>query len=259
MKFCFVDESGTPPNKPNAARPYFTLGAAIIDAENWRKCNEKIHGYKVRNKIFGELKWRFFAPHNRDKDNPLLDVSASDRKSLSLEFSALIGDLPVQLIACVTDVGAAFEYNAVNDQQELYHFTYKPITERFQYCLQDHKDIGIIVADHRGRSDDKLFRAHHSTLTSATGSNRSGYDRLIEGLFLQDSAHSTGIQISDYVTGAIHRAYSVGDGEHAALFKSKMRGYEQDAIMGRGLVLHPKGGFMKGKGKTSGGVVTPAP
>lgn len=252
MKFCFVDESGTPPNKPNAARPYFTLGAAIIDAAEWRVCDEKIHGYKVRNKIFGELKWRFFAPHNQDKDNPLLAVPASDRKALSLEFSALIGSLPVQLIACVTDVEAAFEYKAVNNQQELYHFTYKPITERFQYCLQDQKDIGIVVADHRGRSDDKLFRSHHNALTSASGRNRSGYDRLIEGLFLQDSSHSTGIQISDYVTGAIHRAYSLGDGEHAAMFKSKMRGHKEDAILGRGLVLHPKGGFKSGKGRRAG-------
>lgn len=252
LKFCFVDESGTPPNKPNAARPYFTLGATIIDASDWRKCDEKIHGYKVRNRIFGELKWRYFAPHNRDADNPLLNVPASDRKKLSLEFAALVGGLPIQLIACITDVAAAFDYNAVNNQQDLYHFTYKPITERFQYLLQDQKDIGIVVADHRGRSDDKLFRAHHSTLTSASGNNRSGYDRLVEGLFLQDSAHSTGIQISDYVTGAIHRAYSVGDGEHAAMFKSRMRGYDQDAILGRGLVLHPKGGFRSDRGRRAG-------
>ncbi|MBQ0716684.1 MAG: DUF3800 domain-containing protein [Sulfitobacter litoralis] len=258
MRFCFVDESGTPPNKPNARRPYFTLGAAIVDASDWRKCNKKIHGYKVRNHIFGELKWRFFAPHNRDKDNPLLDVSASDRKALSLEFAALIGSLPLQLIVCVTDVEAAFTYNSVNNQQELYYFTYKPITERFQYLLQEYNDIGIVVADHRGRSDDKLFRAHHSSLTSAGDSNKSGYSRLIEGLFLQDSAHSTGIQIADYVTGAIHRAYSVGDGEHAALLKPNMRGYKQHAILGRGLILHPKKGFRL-RNKTSGGVVTPAP
>ncbi|MEX3316019.1 DUF3800 domain-containing protein [Sulfitobacter sp. PS-8MA] len=243
MKFCFVDESGTPPNKPNAARPYFTLGAVIMDAQSWRTCNNHIHGFKVRNRIFGELKWRFFAPHNRDKDNPLIEVSASDRKSLSLEFAAIIGRLPVTLIACVTDVEAAFQYNTVNSQQDLYHFTYKPITERFQYLLQDENDIGIVIADHRGRSDDKLFRAHHSALTSASATNRSGYSRLVEGLFLQDSEHSTGIQIADYVTGAIHRAYSVGDGKHATLFKTKMRGNKENAILGRGLVLHPKNTF----------------
>ncbi len=252
MKFCFIDESGTPPNKPNAARPYFTLGAVIIDADDWRLCNERIRGYKIRNKIFGELKWRYYAPHNRDKENPLLHASADVRKELSLEFAAIVGKLPIQIIACVTDVAAAFEYNTVTCQQDLYHFTYKPITERFQYCLQEHKDIGIVVADHRGRSDDKLFRAHHSALMSDTGSYRSGYNRMIEGLFLQDSAHSTGIQISDYITGAIHRAYSVGDGEHAAMFKNRMRGYKEGTIMGRGLVLHPKSNFTLGKGRRAG-------
>lgn len=252
MKFCFVDESGTPPNSPNPSRPYFTLGAVIIDAKDWRTCHEKIHGYKVRRRIFGELKWRYFSPHNGDSNNPLLDFDAQKRKELSLEFARLIGGLPVQVIACVTDVAAAFAYPAVNNQQELYHFTYKPITERFQYCLQDHGDIGIIVADHRGRSDDKLFRAHHSSLTGSSASNRSGYDRLIEGLFLQDSEHSTGIQMSDYVTGAIHRAYSVGDGEHASFFKSKMRGFETGQILGRGLVLHPKKTFSDYRGRRAG-------
>lgn len=252
MKFCFIDESGTPPSKPNPARPYFTLGAVIIDADNWKQCHAAVHGYKVRNKVFGELKWRFFAPHNTDKANPLREIDAGRRKELSLEFSSLIGNLPLDIIACITDTEAAFLYETVNGSHDLYHFAYKPVSERFQYYLQDAKDIGIVVADHRGRSDDKMFRTHHSTLTQGKSSNVSGYDRFIEGLFLQDSEHSTGIQLADYVTGAIHRAYSAGDGEHAALFKRKMRGATDGRVLGRGLVQHPKMSFVSGKGRRAG-------
>lgn len=252
MRFCFIDESGTPPSKPNSSRPYFTLGAVIIDAEKWKQCNAAVHGYKVRHKIFGELKWRYFAPHNTDKSNPLRDVDAGKRKKLSLEFASVIGKLPLEIIACVTDIESAFAYETVSCAHDLYHFAYKPISERFQYCLQDAKDIGIVVADHRGRSDDKMFRTHHSTLTQGQSSNSSGYDRFIEGLFLQDSEHSTGIQIADYITGAIHRAYSAGDGEHAACFKAKMRGAAENRVMGRGLVQHPKQTFKSGRGRRAG-------
>ncbi|MDA3857286.1 MAG: DUF3800 domain-containing protein, partial [Roseovarius sp.] len=245
-------ESGTPPPKPNPSRPYFTLGAVIIDADKWKQCHAAVHGYKVRNKIFGEVKWRYFAPHNTDKSNPMNGFDAGIRKKLSLDFSNIIGKLPIEIIACVTDIESAFAYETVNGSHDLYHFAYKPISERFQYCLQDAKDIGIVIADHRGRSDDKMFRTHHSTLTKSQSTNRSGYDRFIEGLFLQDSEHSTGIQLADYVTGAIHRAYSTGDGEHAACFKAKMRGAAEGRVMGRGMDQHPKPSFKSGTGRRAG-------
>lgn len=251
MRLCFIDESGTPPSKPNPKKPYFTLGAVILNAEDWRTCHNEIKEFKSREKILGELKWRYFAPENTDAANPLRSRCAIQRKSLSLGYASLIGTLPIQIIACVTDVEAAYSYASVKDQQTLYHFSYKPITERFQYYLQDVNDIGVIIADHRGRDDDKMLRAHHGTLMSQQTPGTSKYTRLIEGLFLQDSTHSTGIQIADFVTGGIHRAYMFGDGEHASYFKNKMRGFP-NKILGRGLILHPSKGFTEGKGRRAG-------
>lgn len=246
MLFCFVDESGTPPSKPSPKKPYFTLGAAIIDIRDWKEIANKILGYKLRHRINGELKWRYFSPHNSDKGNPLLAKTGAERIELSDEFAGIIAQSNITLLACVTDVEAAFSYGTISGQQDLYHFAYKPISERFQYHLQDKADLGIVVSDHRGRDSDKMFRAHHDTLINGSGAAKSGYDRLIEGLFLQDSEHSIGIQIADFVAGAVHRAYSRGDGSKAAIFKKRMRGAESGNILGRGIVLHPKSGFRKG-------------
>ena len=260
MHFCFVDESGTPPNKPNPKKPYFTLGAAIIAAKDWSKVSNKVLGFRLRHHLHGELKWRFFSPGNRDDENPMLSRSAADRKLLSLEFAHLIAGCPITIIASVTDVEVAFAYGSVTNQQELYHFAYKPITERFQYFLQDQDSLGIIVSDHRGRDSDKMFRANHDTLIGRRNNSRSGYDRLIEGLFLQDSCHSVGIQIADYVAGAIHRAYCFDDGEHASILKPRVRNNGSGQIVGYGLVQHPKGKFRAGLGRrTPGGAVAPAP
>lgn len=243
---CFMDESGTPPSRPNPRKPYFTLGAVVIKVTDWHELYNKVLGFRLRHHLRGELKWRFYSPHNNSADNPMLHMSPAERKALSQEFARLIADAPVTVIACVVDVEQAFEFQSVSNQQQLYHFTYKPITERFQYFLQDNDGLGIIVADHRGRDSDKMLRAHHATLTNNSKDTRSRYDRLIEGLFLQDSEHSIGIQIADFVAGSIHRAYAARDGSHASAIKAKIRTDASGEILGRGLILHPKKSFRSG-------------
>lgn len=261
MHLCFVDESGTPPSKPNPARPYFTLAAVIIEEGEWRGIANKVRGYCLRHRLRGELKWRYFSPHNSSAENPMLGRSAAERKALSLEFAGLVADCPVTIIACVTDIEAAFEYASVTDQQQLYHFAYKPLSERFQYYLQDVKGLGITIADHRGRDDDRLFRAHHDSLTGEKGKARSAYGRFVEGLFLQDSCHSIGIQLADFAAGAIHRAYSTTDGDIAAILKPRIRRKLDGSIMGHGIVHHPRDKFRRNLagGRTPGGAVAPTP
>ncbi|MHB1220303.1 MAG: DUF3800 domain-containing protein [Alphaproteobacteria bacterium] len=104
---------------------------------------------------------------------------------------------------------AAYEMDSINTQEDLYHGTYKPITERFQYYLQDEsrlvgtKQFGIVVADHRGNQDDKRLRGHHQKLLHSTGGFTSEYKNLIEGLFLEPSNLSMGVQLADLVAGAV--------------------------------------------------------
>ncbi len=246
MHLCFIDESGTPPSSPNTKRPYFTLGAVIIKDEEWRGVAAAIRGYCTRHKIRGELKWRYFSPHNSSSESPMLGKSAEERKKLSLEFAKIIADSPLTIAACVTDIEAAFQYASVKNQQELYHFSYKPLSERFQYFLQDNKSLGIIIADHRGRDNDRLFRAHHDSLLAKSGKAVSGYNRMIEGLLLQDSCHSIGIQLADFVAGAIHRAYSTEDAEIAKILKPRFRAKPDGTVQGHGIVHHPKDKFRIG-------------
>jgi hypothetical protein len=173
----------------------------------------------------------------------MLGKSAEERKALSLELAGIVAKSPLTIIACVTDIGTAFEYASVSNQRELYHFAYKPLTERFQYFLQDSKSLGIIIADHRGRDDDRLLRAHHDTLIAKPGNTISGYNRLIEGLLLQDSCHSIGIQLADFVAGAIHRAYSTKDSDLAKIIRPRVRAKTDGSVFGHGIVHHPRDRF----------------
>ncbi|WP_105428842.1 DUF3800 domain-containing protein [Neorhizobium sp. T6_25] len=72
MHLCFIDESGTPPSKPNPNQPYFTLGAVVIRDEDWQNIAKVIRGFSTRHRLRGELKWRYFSPHNSSAENPML-------------------------------------------------------------------------------------------------------------------------------------------------------------------------------------------
>lgn len=244
MYLLFLDESGTAPNCPNPKKPYFTIGGAIIRAEDWQSIADKVQGFRTRHGLRGELKWRFFSPHNESTENPMLRKTPAERRELSAEYATMIAGSPLTIIACVTDVEAAFTYASVTNQRELYHFAYKPITERYQYFLQDAKGIGITIADHRGSSDDRMLRAHHDGLVAGRSRSASAYNRFVEGLLLQDSCHSVGIQIADFVTGAIHRAFSKGDARLATILKPKVRKNPSTGrVEGHGIVMHPRDRF----------------
>jgi hypothetical protein len=71
LHILFIDESGTPPKPNDSTPPYFVIGGIIIPENYWHKVKDDIFGLKVRHKIRGEIKWRYFAPNNTDKGNPL--------------------------------------------------------------------------------------------------------------------------------------------------------------------------------------------
>ena len=113
----------------------------------------------------------------------------------------------VRSIACVASVETAFALLSIQAREDLYLGTYKPVSERFQYHLQDaskankRTEHGIVVTDHRGAQDDHRFRLHHQKLLYSSGKSISSYRNLIEGLFVQPSNMSVGIQLADLVAG----------------------------------------------------------
>ena len=150
-------------------------------------------------------------------------------------------------MACVCSVVRAYRQTYVNDEHDIYGYTYKPITERFEYHLQDItratgvEKYGLIVSDHRGRDDDERVRRYHQMLMHSQSPYISAYDRLIESVFLTPSHTSVGIQLADLFAGAVSRAFNFNDktwfDEVRSIFRSKRNG----DIDGYGLVKFPTG------------------
>lgn len=246
----FMDESGTPPKPGQDAPKYFVVGAVIIPMATWQSLRDAIQGQKIRLKLRGELKWRYFSPTNEDVCNPMRGLPNDRRNAIRDELYQIIcAHRSVKTLACVVSCAAAYRMASVNGPQDIYHLAYKGVTERFQYHLQEMsreigtKQLGIVVSDHRGRDDDKVLRGVHQKLLHSKGDFISFYDNFIEGLFLTPSHHSIGIQLADLVAGAVWRRFERQDDRSFEALKPSLRTDRTGAIEGYGIIKSPKAGW----------------
>ncbi|MCA3750221.1 MAG: DUF3800 domain-containing protein [Phenylobacterium sp.] len=251
MHILFLDESGTAP-RPQDKRPnYFVVGGVIIPETAWHRMRDGLMGIKIRRKIRGEIKWRYFAPSNNDAMNPMRGMPTEERDAIRKEiYGLLASETAVRTLACVGSRQAAYDMSSVNSQDDFYHGTYKPVTERFQYHLQDlsrltgTKQFGVVVGDHRGSGDDKRLRQHHEKLLHSSSEFTSKYENLVEGLFIHPSNLSVGIQLADMVAGAVWRKFEKNDERFYNLLEPSMRRRSTGEVEGFGLVKYPRSGFI---------------
>jgi hypothetical protein len=97
-------------------------------------------------------------------------LAQSERDAIRIEIFGIISKPRHRItsIAAICSAAAAYEMDSLNEQKDIYNLTYKVLTERFQYYLQDRSnrsnaEFGIVVCDHRGAQDDKRLRSHHQT------------------------------------------------------------------------------------------------
>jgi Protein of unknown function (DUF3800) len=250
MYLLFVDESGTPPKPNNNTINYFVLAGLVIPEDRWSGMNDKLSGLKRSSQYYGEVKWRYFAPNNTDADNPMIEWDQQRRNDFRNKvFSIITETKSCKIIACVSECPRAYSLGNVNSQNDLYFRTYKPVTERFQYLLQDitrtsgRDSFGLIVADHRGRGDDDKMRNQHERLIRESGQYTSNYENFIEGLFFSPSHMSLGIQLVDMVAGAIWRAQTHNDRTWYDKLRLSIRSSPNGQIDGYGLCRFPKQGW----------------
>lgn len=223
------------------------MGGAIIPESAWRRLRDAVFGMKIRLKIRGELKWRYFSGANKEERNPMRALPQDTRDQIRTEVYAILArERSVKSIAAICSIVAAYNMPSVNDQQGVYNLTFKVLTERFQYYLQDlskemgRDEYGLIICDHRGGSDDKRLRAHHQMLVHSTAAFTSSYPNLVESLLLQPSNLSIGVQFADMIAGAVWRKFERGDDKWFALIEPTLRRSGTGKVDGYGLIKVPK-------------------
>ena len=248
MYFLFLDESGTPPKPDKAEGKYLIIAGVIIPEGAWHGIAKDYK--KATRKVRGELKWKHFGLGN--ENNSISHLSQAEKQTLRNEiFHILTSRRAVKLICCVTSIAAAYARPTIHDQDDVYHLTYKGVSERFQYFLQDATRVtgqtqyGLVVSDHRMSADDKKLRTRHHELVEGGEPFASKYDNIIETIFFSPSQVSVGLQLADMVAGAVHRSFHNGEHRFAEMIKPVFRTAPNGTILGYGLVKMPKGTFIE--------------
>ena len=250
MHLCFVDESGTPAKPGRAAPRFFVFGGVIVPEERWHGIRQKLIGLKRQKHYHGEVKWRYFAPGNADNDNPMREWQQDRRNDFrAAVFDIVVRTKSVKVICGICDAPLAYGLGNVNQQEDIYFRTYKVVTERFQYFLQDvtrasgRHTSGIIVSDHRNGHEDSRMREQHERLIRETDRYTSTYENFVESIFLSPSHMSIGIQLADMVAGAVWRFHEHGDDTWLNVIKPAFRTNGTGRIDGFGSVRFPKQGW----------------
>lgn len=248
MHILFVDESGSAPEADKAAsQPFFVLGGIVIPEDIWAKMAADLARLKAHYGIEGEIKWRNFAPEKGGKGHAMSHLNAAQKDQLRVQLYEVIRRYKsVRLICVVANTAKAFELGYIKSADDLYWYSYKILTERFQYYLQDLERVvgqklnGMVVCDHRGPKDDARLRELHHKLVNGKGAVVSSYGNMVEGLFIAPSHLSVGIQFADMVAGAVFRAFKAKDTRFADQIQESFRTSPAGVMEGFGLVKFPK-------------------
>lgn len=202
---------------------------------------------KAGFRVTGEIKWRYFAPEQpRAKPHSLSHLSPEQKEDFRTQLYALIERYrSIKLICVVTDVERAYELRYINSPDDLYWYSYKQLTERFQYYLQDleraiHQNVyGMVICDHRAPKDDERLRNLHYKLMTTRRESTSSYANFVEGLFIAPSHLSVGIQFADMIAGAVYRHYKANDPRFLNQIRGSFRTSPSGAVEGYGIVRFP--------------------
>ncbi|MCM1266101.1 MAG: DUF3800 domain-containing protein [Candidatus Gastranaerophilales bacterium] len=246
MHLFFLDESGTVVPQKRNHTTYFVIGGIIIPEIHWHEIFKKLRDLKRQYNIISEIKWRYFSPNNKDDGNGLQHLSFEQKNEVRNKLYEIITSYKsIKIISTVTNIESAYNLPNINNQDDLYWYSYKQAVERFQYYLQDLSresgaDFnGLVIIDNRLSCDDNRLRSLHHNLLITNHEGATKFNNLIEGLFIAPSHLSVGIQFADLVAGAIFRKYEKDDNRYFDKIKGSIRNKDGN-ISGYGIVKFPK-------------------
>jgi hypothetical protein len=248
MYILFIDESGSVPPPNKVRQKHFVLGGIVIPTGIWHNVRKDLDSVKSKYAICGEIKWRFFSPHNADERNTMNHLDWPTKNQVREEVMDIIVKYKsIRIITSYSVVDEAYQREYIEDEHQLHWLCYKVLVERFQYYLQDKsRDVGqtingLVVCDHRERSQDMRLRSLHSDMVNQDRLNASQYKNLIETVFFVPSELSVGIQLADLVAGSVFRKLEKNDDRFFARIKGSMRTSSAGQLEGYGWVKVPKG------------------
>lgn len=232
--------------------PYYIRSTILIKADDWKRIQKQFINLKKEFTIplDKEVKWSYLwsiRSHEKNKKPILPDKEyyfLRDYKSEKLfdfviRTLRLLEDLDTKIILTITK----------NEDKELFVSESKmlgwhlqDIMQRIEMEIQNVNDnLCILFLDPISNKKDKLFREFYHNLY-LSGDLIKKYGHIKDSLNIEYSHHSVGIQIADYISGAINgflRGFENSKWIVKNILLEKIRKNCENKIIGYGLINIP--------------------
>lgn len=216
--FCFSDECGDykPQMTNNQLRihPYYVRTTLIINSNEWKKLNTDFKELKKKYSLplSRELKWAnvWSLRHYQKRQQPIpakLEIKYLEE----YDYHTLI-DFVEEVLALINHLKhkkiiATYTKNISNNstsEKAILQFHLQEHMQRIEMELQsDEENLGVLFFDPVSKDKNELLRQLYYELFE-DGDFIKQYKSIKDSLNIENSHHSVGIQIADYISGTFN-------------------------------------------------------
>lgn len=214
--FCFSDECGD--YKPNMtdkqlrAHPFYIRTTLLINSNEWKKLNLNFRElkYKYKLPVSKEIKWaNLWTLRSYQKDRKKIPDHFGLQHIEHIDYYVLIDfvEESLSLINALNEkkIIATYTKNAnrySTNEKSMISFHIQEHMQRLEMELQvDEGNLGVLFFDPVGNEKNEMFREIYYELFE-NGDYIEKYKFIKDSLNIENSHHSVGIQIADYISGA---------------------------------------------------------
>ena len=205
--FIFVDESG----KLRGKDPYYIRSCFFISSEHWRDSRNKFLDLK---KIYAidvqkEFKWSYIWGLKKFQDSgKKITKTCAFYYFRDYDYHDLMKfvEKVLEYLLKYSSVRYLFTISrkskmTIAQEKTIHEMHIQEIIQRVEMELQEHNDIGVIFHDEVGPKEQKIVCEIYNRIF-LSGDYINKYSHIKDGLSIDISSHSYGIQIADFLAGA---------------------------------------------------------
>lgn len=252
--FAFVDEVGEYKQESRNDRfPYYLKACVLIPSKKWKVLSAKRHCLCEECGIntLHELKWNhLWQLYRRDikgmtikfegQETFLNQIKHSDAENFIESMLTNLVTFDATIIITVTP-NCVFKDKVAKEHIEKFH--YQDLMQRVEMEMAPTDSLAVIISDQLSSSGTEIsIRKSYSRFFKA-GDFIKNYSHILDSISFQCSHHSCGIQLADFVAGAIHgflRNYEFSQKVSRSSIFPRVRCDESGDPFGHGIIDVPK-------------------
>jgi len=214
--FCFSDECGDykpfMTDKQVKIHPCYIRTTLIVNSSEWKALNMKFHElkYKYSLPISKELKWaHLWTIRSHQKKCKVIPAKLGLKQFANIEYRSLINFVEEALLLINSlrekKIIATYTKNIIKhsiNEKSMICFHLQEHMQRIEMELQDNEDnLGVLFFDPVNHEKNELFREIYNELYE-NGDFIKKYKFIKDSLNIENSHHSVGIQLADYISGS---------------------------------------------------------